>query len=382
MNPESQSCSQSLAHRGYFRVPAALSPETVSAFRAQLCADLHSVSGVDLSDASTWPRARERRVLEVEPLGDGGGGGEGRAHWRSLRESAALRVALDDALGADAWEILCNEGSSVQRGARTAVALSGPRHFYAPIVFPEGEAGGGGVPEMGGGAAAPPGAAAGRACPFEDYAAFAARAAAAGALEPAARWTPVSRRRFAGKGWHIDSGPGFGNAERRALAGDARQGAVLLVALSDWAPGGGGTAVVCGSHAAVRGRMAAEAAAGGAPLTHEALNSWVVARMRALAEAGRVRLLDSESAAAACGRDGDGGGGGGGLGDGAVARVAQLCARAGDIFILHPLLVHCGTSNEAREPRLMLNGMARTKQEAFARDGGVRTMLLLHQHTP
>jgi len=31
------------------------------------------------------------------------------------------------------------------------------------------------------------------------------------ALDAPARWQPVSRRRFRGKGWHIDVGPGFPN---------------------------------------------------------------------------------------------------------------------------------------------------------------------------
>jgi hypothetical protein len=51
-------------------------------------------------------------------------------------------------------------------------------------------------------------------------------------------WQPVNRRRVVGRGWHIDVGPGFGNDEVRTTKGDARQGVILLVLLSDWAPGG------------------------------------------------------------------------------------------------------------------------------------------------
>ena len=50
-------------------------------------------------------------------------------------------------------------------------------------------------------------------------------------------WQAVNRRRVRGKGWHIDIGPGFDTDWRRRLAGHPYQGAVVLVLLSDWAPG-------------------------------------------------------------------------------------------------------------------------------------------------
>ena len=50
-------------------------------------------------------------------------------------------------------------------------------------------------------------------------------------------WQVVNRRRVRGKGWHIDIGPGFDTDWRRRLAGHPYQGAVVLVLLSDWAPG-------------------------------------------------------------------------------------------------------------------------------------------------
>ncbi len=40
----------------------------------------------------------------------------------------------------------------------------------------------------------------------------------------------------------------FPNDGERSLAGHPTSGVVLLVALSDWAPGGGGTAMIPGSH--------------------------------------------------------------------------------------------------------------------------------------
>jgi hypothetical protein len=327
--------SAALSTRGFFHIPGALSLHTVDGLREQLSRELPS-SALKLADPRTWPAKRARRVVEVEPIG-------GDAHWAALRESALLRAALDDALGTNSWELLENEGDADGRRV-------GPRYWYAPCVFPENAAAD---------IAPTPVDSAPRICPFAAYDSLPRG-------PPHATWTPVSRRRFAGKGWHIDSGPGFANDEVRACCGDPRQGVVLLVALNDWKAGGGGTALVAGSQLAVFDHMTRAAA----PLSHEALNTWVVERMRALAEAGRVELVNGDTSARVDAspllEGGDG-----------VLRVSQVLASAGDIFLLHPLLVHCGTSNETSAPRLMLNGMARVTQESFARDGGVKTMLQL-----
>jgi hypothetical protein len=55
------------------------------------------------------------------------------------------------------------------------------------------------------------------------------------------RWQPVNRRRVCGKGWHIDIGPGFDLQWARTLRGHPYQGLVMIVLLSDWEPGAGGT---------------------------------------------------------------------------------------------------------------------------------------------
>ncbi len=64
----------------------------------------------------------------------------------------------------------------------------------------------------------------------------------------AAEWEAVNRRRVRGKGWHVDIGPGFSTDWRRTAYGHSYQGCVVLVLLTDCAPGQGGTCFVSGSH--------------------------------------------------------------------------------------------------------------------------------------
>ena len=40
-----------------------------------------------------------------------------------------------------------------------------------------------------------------------------------------------------------------------------------------------------------------------------------------------------------------------------------------DVLLMHPWLIHSGTLNMGTRPRLMANGMARIKQEAFKHHG-------------
>jgi len=59
-------------------------------------------------------------------------------------------------------------------------------------------------------------------------------------------------------------------------------------------------------------------------------------------------------------------------GSGAAACMAavQVVGRAGDVVLMHPLLVHGGTMNlHPHTPRLMANGVARTTVGAFAAGG-------------
>jgi hypothetical protein len=134
-------------------------------------------------------------------------------------------------------------------------------------------------------------------------------------------------------------GPGFPNDGIRTDQGDHRQGPVLLVLLSDCESGWGGTAFVPGSHLPV---LDALKEAGEAGIAHEDLNEVFKRRMRALTEQGRVRIDPSEKVL-----------------DGELA-VIQATGKTGDVLLLHPLVVHSGTTNCSRGTvRVMANGMAR-----------------------
>ena len=75
----------------------------------------------------------------------------------------------------------------------------------------------------------------------------------------------MNRRRVCGKGWHIDIGPGFDLSWERTLNGHPYQGVVMLVLLSDWEPGLGGTVLASGSQDWVRSQIkAAEGVGAGA----------------------------------------------------------------------------------------------------------------------
>ena len=106
----------------------------------------------------------------------------------------------------------------------------------------------------------------------------------------------------------------------RALGGHVEQGAVALVALSDWRPGAGGTCVVRGSHRWVRAKLR------GGPVPHAALNRWAIDEVAARRADGSLRLAHEA--------------GGGGV-------IEQLVAKAGDVVLMHPWTVHSGTGGRA-----------------------------------
>jgi ectoine hydroxylase-related dioxygenase (phytanoyl-CoA dioxygenase family) len=355
----------------------------------------------------------------VEPRG-----ARARAAWAALgRQSGPLARALDALLGRGEWRLPFNgEGGSDEvsciDGEERAV-----RHVYVPISLSElddpalspqvddSRDATDGV--IGFGAAACSGRRVAKLCgAFDDEFLSSLRGAEAAGLTrgsdafAAAVWQPVNRRRFLSRGWHLDVGPGFPNSGSRTLAGDARQGVILLVLLSDCAPGAGGTALVPGSHNWSLRRIAREKS-----VTHEELNTLAVRTMRRATEAGCV-LLPCASACRSCysdfvgdtfpamegaciGRDVCLGSGPslstpraagvfqdrGAVGSGArelsvpgvecaeaeealsgvpsTIEVAQVAGRAGDVVLLHPLLLHSGTTNVASLPRLLGNGVAR-----------------------
>jgi hypothetical protein len=114
--------------------------------------------------------------------------------------------------------------------------------------------------------------------------------------------------------------------------------------------------MLSGSQHWVYQEMFRHAAAGHPARTHEELNAFFVARMRALTEGGRVSLPGCNSAAATSALFADFP-----WGTDTPVSVEQVEGRAGDVILMHPLLLHSGTSNEGTELRLMANGMVRPR---------------------
>ena len=214
----------------------------------------------------------------------------------------------------------------------------------------------------------------------------------AAARPSAASWAPVSRRRHVGTGWHLDVGPGVSPDAVRTLhtRDEHAAGAVLLVALSDWQPAEGGTAILPGSHKWVEAHLRASAAAGLPSPTHQQLNLHFAQLLRAHTEAGKVLLpscacgaqlvgtplsppahacafadslqahLEAAAAAAAATHAPPTDSTSSTLPP--LLHVQQLVCPAGSILLMHPLALHSGTLNLSTRGavRLMLNGMART----------------------
>ena len=148
----------------------------------------------------------------------------------------------------------------------------------------------------------------------------------------------------------------------------------MLLVLSDWEVGGGGTCMVRGSHRWVRDHLAA---AGEGGMSHDDLNGWCVDHVVQLARDRTLRLDDTtacdDGGVGSKGRGVDVGSGVNGSVDcddhGEPPTAVQIVARAGDVVLMHPLVIHGGTTNHSTHPRLMANGMARVKQSVFDAKG-------------
>ena len=327
-------------------------------YRTNLGIGERAVGSVDLDDPESWPRGKGRRVVELTPRGDG-------EHWRLLQQAPMLRAALDDIVGRDCWDLPINAPS----GDPFTV-----RDWYFPVTFPE-------DPERPLGDAAPSTAANFdmdrnstrrpvhlRSWREEHAEVNAGRAGALGAGEV---WQPVSRRRFRGKGWHLDVGPGFPMDGLRSATGHPCQCIILLLVLSDWEAGGGGTCAIAGSHEVVRQYL--EERPEGVP--HAEMNQEWTQRVMCAAKKGAL-FIDGDGAVGAeadFGHTGVRGTSEVPLFPGVtedLERVVQFVGRPGDVILLHPLSLHSGTTNWRGHPRLMGNGMVRLRPEAFARRGG------------
>jgi hypothetical protein len=215
-----------MMEQGWVHLRGALSPDEVAPFVTQLTTEM-TVQRVcpDPTNRDVWPsELRAHRIFELAPQG------RGHSHWESLQHVPALAAVLNELLGAGHWRLPLNAAGS-------------SRHWYCPVSFPERPL----FPVKP--CQCPSVSTSGdhratRPCPF--HAALDGRDEPP--ASPCALWAPVSRRRWVGRGWHLDVGPEFGNHEVRTLAGDYRQGLVVLILLSDSAPGCGGTAVLSGSH--------------------------------------------------------------------------------------------------------------------------------------
>ena len=170
-------------------------------------------------------------------------------------------------------------------------------------------------------------------------------------LSPGSSWFPVNRRRVPWRGWHLDIGANFSPSDLRTLwPGNEAQGLVLLVLLSDAGPGCGGTAMVSGSH-----RWVARELVRHGSVSHQILNEFAVAEFERRRKQGRVRLSRSGEGPPSYAPV---------LGDEEQERdivVEQVVGKAGDIVLMHPLLLHCGTTNFGPRPRVMANGMVRIR---------------------
>jgi len=174
-------------------------------------------------------------------------------------------------------------------------------------------------------------------------------------VDAAKSWHPVNRRRMLNRGWHLDIGPGFATDAVRTPEGHPYQGAIILIFLSDCELGGGGTAFIKGSHRWVASHLRQKKG-----VVHSDLNSWAIELVRELSNGGRLPLsyeMDARDAENALSRDDI---------DGVIE---QLSGKAGTVALLHPWLIHSGTSNLTSKVRLLANGMARIKQEIFDKEG-------------
>ena len=168
----------------------------------------------------------------------------------------------------------------------------------------------------------------------------------------------------------MDIGPGFSTEHKRTPSGHEYQGLVVLVLLSDWLPGGGGTAMVPGSHAWVGDMLRSSSAVQEQGIVHNALNALCVERMLKAVKEQELMIeipdtsrpnrstnkREAAPAAAATGFT-------------EPLRLKQIVGKAGDVVLMHPWLIHSGTTNLRSSPRLLANGMVRIKKECFEKNG-------------
>ena len=392
-----------LTTAGFTVIEDVLSEADVSGFVQQIEDELNSarpnggvghertIASVSLTDRSTWPSKGRRRCVECAPLGRG-------VHWERLLASAKLAEVLDGLFGKDAWEMNLNsEGDPT-------------RWWYVPVVFPEHP-----LIETASrpqDVVSPPSSRCVELFGWkEDFTKYGGQGCSI--PPPPERWQPVNRRRVRGKGWHVDVGPGVPWQQLRSTAGDPRLGVIILLVLSDWSPGGGGTAFALGSQNWVADKLLeqgnppqlncssdgsisrsaspqsaqsagscpeiAEIAAPGVEspgMPFDDLNRWCVDTMLELARAGKLELGTYDSRAhpkacapGSCSRPINLEDSQGSSVEPGTKPVLSLVAKQGDIVLVHPWNIHSGTTNLRSRPRFMANGMVRIKVDSFKATG-------------
>ena len=344
--------------QGYIIVRSALEAEAIDLFINEiqhgLSFDLDpsvSETPMSLQDTSTFPRGNKRRVFEVAPRSTV----SEKLALYLRRETGPLAEALDALFsGRNSWTIPLNGDNETEQSPSSST----PRYWYCPIALPEF------LPDK----VTPvttkvtaiesaldvecPGPRKALLCHVldEDF----QSSLSTGSSLHQFSWQPINRRRFLSKGYHVDVGPGFKNDGLRTVRGDIRQGIVMLILLSDCAPGEGGTALIPGSHDWSLKRLMKKS------MTHEELNTELVRDMRTATEDGRVFLTCSDHTCQKCisffenTYNAD-------VNEGGRIRVNQISGKRGDVVLVHSLLLHSGTTNLSTNARLLANGMARFK---------------------
>jgi len=169
---------------------------------------------------------------------------------------------------------------------------------------------------------------------------------------------PVNRRRVLGKGWHVDIGPGFDAEAQRRATGHPMQGLILLVLLSDSHEGGGGTAFVRGSHRSIIRNGFRHNAFGEENGTNQDLNNFAQQSIQDSTVSGDLYMSYEKSAPSLRSNRGK-----------EIRNIEQIVGKKGGIAILHPWLVHSGTTNHKGSLRVMMNGMVRFSEDAFVYHG-------------
>jgi hypothetical protein len=136
--------------------------------------------------------------------------------------------------------------------------------------------------------------------------------------------------------WHLDHDYTLPLTPLRALKVHAMFG--------DIEPRAGGMTIVAGSHRAVAAAIAAHPAPPGAPAAK--IRKALMASHPYLVDLGREGDAD-ERIARFLDRDEDVWG--------APLRVVELTARAGDVILIHPLVLHTRPTNAGTAPRFLLN---------------------------